>query len=153
MSLQIDLQLDCGSQALPEEALLRQWASHAYLHDTAAEVCVRVVEIAEMQTLNHEYRGKDKATNVLSFCADLPPGITLDVSPLGDIAICAAVVADEASAQHKTLNAHWAHMLIHGMLHLQGFDHINDDDAEVMEAKEISLLAALDYPSPYEGRE
>jgi probable rRNA maturation factor len=149
MSLHLDLQVDCGSHSCPDEAAIQQWANHAWLGAGEAEVCIRLVDIDEMRILNRDYRSKDKPTNVLSFCAELPPGIELDETPLGDIVVCAPVVAEEAREQHKSEDAHWAHMLIHGMLHLQGFDHIDDDEAATMEGKEIELLAELGYPSPY----
>ena len=101
----------------------------------------------EGQSLNHTYRGKDYATNVLSFPADLPP--ELDLPLLGDLVVCAPVVAREATEQHKQLNAHWAHMVIHGCLHLLGYDHIDDAEADEMEALERELLAQLGIADPY----
>ncbi|OZB41718.1 MAG: rRNA maturation RNase YbeY, partial [Alishewanella sp. 34-51-39] len=101
----------------------------------------------ESQQLNLQYRGKDKATNVLSFPFQCPPGIELPL--LGDLVICAGVVRAEAAEQNKPLAAHWAHMVVHGCLHLLGFDHINDADAEQMEAEEIQILQQLGISNPY----
>lgn len=111
-------------------------------------VSIRLVDEDESQELNHQYRGKDKATNVLSFPSELPDFV--DDPLLGDLAICASVVIREAREQGKAIAAHWAHMTIHGTLHLQGYDHINDADAEEMESLEIAILAELGYPNPYE---
>jgi probable rRNA maturation factor len=108
---------------------------------------IRVVDEDEIRQLNRDYRGKDYATNVLSFESDLPP--ELDIPLLGDIIICPAVVQREAAEQCKTLDAHWAHMVIHGTLHLQGYDHIEDSEAEAMEALEIAIMQQLGYADPY----
>ncbi|MDP3438817.1 MAG: rRNA maturation RNase YbeY, partial [Azonexus sp.] len=107
------------------------------------EITIRLVEADEGQALNKEYRGKDYATNVLSFPYDTEPLIS------GDLVICPSVVAREASEQNKPLEAHYAHLVVHGMLHLQGWDHENDDDAQAMEKEETEILAALSYPDPY----
>ncbi|MDP5054914.1 MAG: rRNA maturation RNase YbeY [Congregibacter sp.] len=111
------------------------------------EAALRIVDIPEMQQLNAQYRAKDYPTNVLSFPADLPADVTLDL--LGDIVICATVVQEEAAAQGKALAAHWDHMLIHGVLHLLGFDHQSDAEATHMESLETQALAALGWPCPY----
>lgn len=111
------------------------------------DMTIRVVDSNESQQLNHQYRGKDKPTNVLSFPSDLPEEIGINL--LGDLVICAPVVAEEAKQQSKPLLAHWAHMVIHGTLHLQGYDHIEDDQAEAMEALEIKLLQGLNFANPY----
>jgi probable rRNA maturation factor len=108
-----------------------------------------MVENDESQQLNHQYRGKDKPTNVLSFPADLPPHIELPL--LGDLIIATGVVTAEAAEQKKPLIAHWAHMVVHGCLHLLGYDHIDDDEAEEMEALETTIMAKLGYPDPYIG--
>jgi probable rRNA maturation factor len=113
------------------------------------ELCLRIVERDEMQALNQRYRGKNRPTNVLSFPADLPPEVTLDL--LGDIVVCAPVVRDEAAAQGKTLAAHWDHMLIHGVLHLLGYDHETDTEATEMESLESKALARLGWPCPYQA--
>ena len=134
-----------------DEAQIIAWAEAARL-DAAGDVTIRVVDNAEMQNLNREYRDKDYPTNVLSFPADLPPELAaqIDDAELGDIVISAEVVAAEATEQGKALNAHWAHMLVHGMLHLQGYDHIEDNEAAEMEALEVKILAHIGFANPYE---
>lgn len=145
------LSIDRASQepGIPPDRKLRAWARAVLdTHQPGAEASLRIVDREEMRALNHQYRHQDKATNVLSFPADLPPGLGLPL--LGDIAICAPVVSEEAAAQGKTLEAHWAHMLVHGLLHLLGHDHETDDEAETMEALETGILTALDFAPPYE---
>lgn len=149
MSLTLDLQIGCKAPDLPGLQQIEQWAILALQDDKDSEVCVRIVDEAEISALNAQYRGKDKATNVLSFTTELPQGLEISPTPLGDIIICAPVIAQEALEQGKTLAAHWAHMLIHGMLHLQGFDHIEDSDAVAMEQLETQLLQQLSFPAPY----
>lgn len=112
-----------------------------------AEVSIRIVDMPESQSLNKQYRGVDKPTNVLSFPTEFPEGV--DIPFLGDLVICAPVVEAEAQAQNKSLEAHWAHMVIHGTLHLLGFDHIDDDEAKAMESIETSHLQTLGHPCPY----
>ncbi|WP_215395671.1 rRNA maturation RNase YbeY [Rheinheimera oceanensis] len=148
MAITLDLQLASTADNLPTEAQVQQWLDAAILPFQAeAEVTVRIVDHAESQQLNFDYRSKDKPTNVLSFPFQCPPGIELPL--LGDLVICAPVVAAEAAEQHKSLQAHWAHMVVHGCLHLLGFDHINDDDAEQMEAEEVTILQQLGINNPY----
>ena len=106
-------------------------------------VTIRLVDAGEGRTLNNEYRGKDYATNVLSFPYETTPRV------MGDLVICPSVVAREAAEQNKALAAHYAHLTVHGMLHLQGLDHDNDDEAQEMEDEERKILAALGYPDPY----
>lgn len=112
-----------------------------------SDITIRVVDEAESQALNRDYRAKDAPTNVLSFPSDIPDFINEPF--LGDLVICAQVVCCEASCQNKTLEAHWAHMVVHGTLHLLGYDHIDDDEADVMEALETRILTELNYPAPY----
>jgi len=126
---------------LPPRAVLRRVASAALERDAA--VTLRFVDGREGRALNRRYRGRDYATNVLTFVYD--DGVSLS----GDIVLCAPVAAKEAHAQHKTLRAHYAHLVIHGMLHLQGYDHECDADAARMEAREIALLRELGYEDPY----
>lgn len=118
-----------------------RWARAALVG--GGQITIRLVDAEEGRELNREYRGKDYATNVLSFPYETGPLV------MGDLVICPAVVAQEAAEQNKPLAAHYAHMTVHGMLHLQGWDHENDDDAQDMENEERKLLAALGYPDPY----
>ena len=149
VDLFIDLQVASSADNIPSEAQITHWCCHALEgHRRQAEVCVRIVDREESQQLNHQYRDKDYPTNVLSFPADLPPELELPL--LGDLVVCAPVVTTEALEQKKAPQAHWAHMLIHGILHLLGYDHVDDSDAEKMEALETQLLTSLDYPPPYE---
>ncbi|MCL1123823.1 rRNA maturation RNase YbeY [Shewanella surugensis] len=113
-----------------------------------AELTIRIVGNEESQQLNFDYRGKDKPTNVLSFPFEAPPEIELPL--LGDLIICAPVVAQEANAQNKTLQAHWAHMVVHGCLHLLGYDHIDDAEAEEMESLETQIITQLGFANPYQ---
>ncbi len=148
MHVTIDLQVASTAAELPDNTQLERWASAA-LGDarSEAEISVRIVDAEEGQALNLHWRGKDYATNVLSFPADLPPELELPL--LGDLVVCAPVVAREATEQHKSLDAHWAHMIVHGTLHLLGHDHIEDQEAEAMEALETRVLTGLGYPNPY----
>lgn len=149
MSIVLDLQLASASPNLPTEQDFQLWLEAVLLpYQQEFEVTIRLVDEEESQSLNHEYRGKEKPTNVLSFPFEAPPGITLPL--LGDLVICTQVVAKEAEEQNKTLSAHWAHMVVHGTLHLLGFDHIDPIEAEEMEGKEIAILAELGYNNPYE---
>ena len=146
----IDLQIADPAAGQPSAMQCRQWVGAALaMADQCGEVelTIRIVAADEMTRLNDTYRGKARPTNVLSFPADLPP--ELDIGLLGDIVVCHTVVADEAKQQNKPLEHHWAHMIIHGTLHLLGYDHIDDDDAEVMESLEIAALATLNIPNPY----
>jgi probable rRNA maturation factor len=145
------LVIDRASDApgIPDDATLSRWARHALAGNAPdAEVHLRIVDETEMRDLNTRFRNKPGVTNVLSF----PAGVPADVpSPLlGDLAICAPVVAREAAEQGKPLAAHWAHLVIHGILHLLGHDHQTPDEATAMEALETRLLTALDFPPPYE---
>ena len=141
---------------LPAAASFRKWVRAAL--DGAgrrfdSEVAIRLLDAAEGQAMNLQYRGKDYATNVLSFPAEIPEGLPedFDFPQLGDLAICAPVVAREAAGQGKALNDHYAHLTVHGVLHLLGFDHIEDDEAEEMEALERVILASLGIADPYAG--
>ena len=149
MNLQVDIQTAC-TEPVPEDEDIRRWIEAALSpHRDEAEVSVRLVGEAEMAELNGNYRQQQKPTNVLSFSADFPPDFHHPL--LGDIVVCASVVAREASEQHKTNQAHWAHMLVHGSLHLLGYDHIEAQDAEIMESMETSILLSLGCPCPYTG--
>lgn len=149
MSYDIELQLEVNATDIPSQADFENWVSVALAgRKEEAELCIRVVDPEESRALNHQYRGKDKSTNVLSFPFEVPEGIPLNL--LGDLVICADVVRQEAQEQNKPLPAHWAHMVIHGVLHLIGYDHINDDDADEMEQLERELLAQLGIADPYQ---
>jgi len=136
---------------VPPAARLTRWALAALERKARGELTVRVVSRSESAALNARYRGKRGPTNVLSFPAGggEPAAKSRELLPLGDVVICASVVAREAREQGKTLAAHWAHMVIHGTLHLQGYDHENARDAAAMEARERALLADLGFPDPY----
>lgn len=153
--IEVDLQWGIPEQALPSLAQCTQWVAAALLDEWANKpVCIgiRIVSEDESQALNRDYRHQDKPTNVLSFPFEAPPFLDEMDDPipyLGDLAICAQVVAQQAEAQHKTPESHWAHMVVHGTLHLQGLDHVDEAEAEAMEALEIELLNKLGYPNPY----
>lgn len=136
---------------LPAAVSFRRWVDAALKgakHRKAAELAIRLVDVKEGRALNRDYRGKDYATNVLSFPADMPPELKLP--QLGDLVICAPVVLQEAAEQGKRPAAHWAHMTIHGVLHLLGYDHLEDSEAEAMEALETRILAGLGIADPYQ---
>lgn len=143
----IDIDNASGEEA-PEPPSIRHWICAALGEQKPeAEISVRIVSASESGELNLRYRGKEGPTNVLSFPADIPDFVE---SPLlGDIVICAAIVRKEANEQHKTLEAHWAHMLVHGTLHLLGHDHIEEAEAEAMEALETTILGKINFPPPY----
>ena len=151
--IELDLQIatDC---AVPEEADLHRWCELALRQRKGdSELTIRLVDEAEGRELNRTWRQKDYATNVLSFPADVPDGPDgiplLDIPLLGDLVICVPVVEREASEQGKPPQAHWAHLVIHGCLHLLGYDHIDDEEAEEMESLERQLLAELGHADPY----
>lgn len=148
VNLDLDLQIACESSKLPSQAQFERWAQIALAaRRDEAELSIRLVDIAESAELNLQYRQKHGPTNVLSFPADLPPELELPL--LGDLAICKQVVEREAQEQGKACHDHWAHMVIHGTLHLLGYDHIDDDEADIMEALEIALLKTLNISNPY----
>ena len=138
-----------GAAAVPSPAKLRKWARSAAGSRRKGEITVRIVSASESAALNSEYRGKQGPTNVLSFPAAAAPAVRGELLPIGDLVICASVVAREAREQGKKPDAHWAHMVVHGTLHLLGFDHETRREAAVMEKRERSLLAALGFPDPY----
>lgn len=149
MTLELDLQIASDARDLPGAAEFNRWVLAALENRrTETELAIRIVDEAEGRQLNREYRQRDYATNVLSFPADIPE--TLGLPLLGDLVLCAPVVAREAAEQAKQPVAHWAHLTIHGCLHLLGFDHQEESDAETMEALETEILARLGYPDPYQ---
>ena len=154
-TLDIDLQWAVEERAIPTYEQCREWVLAALQEPRcfeSVELTIRIVDEQESQSLNRDYRGKDKPTNVLSFEYEQPPGLVElgeELPYLGDLVICANVVAEEADQQQKTLEAHWAHMIVHGVLHLQGYDHIEEAEALKMEKLEIEHLRALGFRNPY----
>jgi probable rRNA maturation factor len=147
MSTEFEIQRASTSTDLPCDSDFQRWASAALRDTTKNSVVIRLVEADESRQLNRDYRGVDKPTNVLSFPFEAPAEIADNF--LGDLIICAPVVEQEARHQNKPLHAHWAHMVVHGILHLQGYDHQNDQQAEQMERLEGEILATLGIPNPY----
>lgn len=136
---------------IPGTVLLKRWANAALSKQTSpCEITIRIVDTAEMTELNSTYRHKNGPTNVLAFPFEMPAEIDDGIHILGDIVICTEVVDREAAEQNKELKAHWAHMVIHGTLHLLGHDHVNEEDANIMEAEEIRILKTLNFPNPYQ---
>lgn len=149
MSVNMDVQNVSGFKTLPADKSIIKWAEKALdKQHKNAEITLRVVDIDEGKELNKEWRKKDYATNVLSF----PVGEPIEHAPnlLGDIVVCAPIVEQEAMEQGKSIEAHWAHLIIHGILHLQGYDHESDDEAIIMESREIQILKEIGYANPYE---
>ena len=147
--MDMEIQNVSGISSLPSNETIIHWAELALDEKHKdAEITLRVVDEKEGHMLNKEWRNKDSATNVLSF----PIGEPIEQAPhlLGDIVVCAPIVEKEAKIQEKKIEAHWAHLIIHGILHLQGYDHQSDDDANTMESKEIEILKKIGYANPYE---
>ena len=159
-SIYLDLQLATEYEPLPTEEQINEWVAAAINQvksdgNGEYELSVRIVDEDEITSLNKQYRNKDKPTNVLSFPFAFAEEvgnseIELEIPLLGDIVICAQVVANEAQEQQKLEQAHWAHMVVHGTLHLLGYDHIDESEAEEMEALEINIISGLGFPNPYE---
>ena len=145
----IDLQIACEQETgLPTAEEIEQWATAAVQPQSdEVEMTVRIVDEAESHELNLNYRGKDRPTNVLSFPFECPDEVELPL--LGDLVICRQVVEREAQEQDKPVMAHWAHMVVHGSLHLLGYDHIEDDEAEEMESLETQIMTGLGFADPY----
>ena len=141
LRLALTVQYACDEQDLPAPAQFGKWARAALRVDT--EVTLRIVDEAEGRALNHDYRGKDYATNVLTFPLTEEPHL------MGDIILCAPVVAAEAKAQGKSLHAHYAHLTVHGILHLHGYDHETEAEAELMESLETAIVTKFGYADPY----
>ena len=138
--LALAVQYALAAEGLPTRAQVRRWVKAALLRD--AQITVRFVDTEEGQALNRDYRGKNSATNVLSFIYESVPVV-------GDLVVCVPVVMDEAQTQHKSAAAHFAHLVVHGALHLQGFEHENEADAQAMEARETEIVTRLGYDQPY----
>ena len=146
----VDRQLATTGESLPQQADLEAWVAAVlarFPKETRHEVTIRFVDAEEGRALNHDYRGHDKTTNVLSFPFEGPPGMALPL--LGDLVLCHPVVADEAREQTKRLQDHYAHLVVHGMLHLLGYDHIEDAEADEMETLECEILTQLSIADPY----
>ncbi len=146
--VELAVQVLCDSATIPGDEQLHAWVSAALQRRQGEhEITIRIVDESESQAMNKKYRCRDRPTNVLSFPADLPPGV--DHPLLGDLVICAPLLEREATAQGKESQAHWAHLVIHGVLHLLGHDHQQPDEADEMEALETAILASIGYPNPY----
>ena len=151
MTAQVDYQRACETgQFIPDEAQVNAWASHVFDVEgvSSQELTIRFVDDDESQALNFQFRGKDKPTNVLSFPFECPPDIPVNL--LGDLVVCVPVIHREAAEQKKNVEHHYAHMIVHGILHLLGFDHQNDEEAEEMETREIHILSQLEIDDPYQ---
>jgi probable rRNA maturation factor len=149
MAIRIDLQNDADLPGIPAELQFRNWVEAALQQSYSRfEQTIRVVDMTESRSLNKRYRAKDAPTNVLAF-ADRAE--YLDYDCLGDLVICAPLVTSEAEIRGRTVESHWAHLVVHGMLHLQGFDHAEAAETERMEALEIKILDSLGYANPYNG--
>ncbi len=143
--LSLAVQYAVAAEGMPTRPQFRRWVNAAL--EREAEISLRLVDAEEGQMLNHDYRDKDYATNVLTFVFDEMPDVDLPL--MGDIVLCAPVVEREAAEQGKALEAHYCHLTVHGVLHLQGYDHETDAEAEVMEAREREIVMKLGYPDPY----
>ena len=152
--INVDVQIASKARGIPTPEEIRRWVEFAALNEVRApdfEISVRVVDEHEMQALNLDFRGQDKSTNVLSFAAGDVAGLPTGVPhTLGDIVVCATVVEREAAEQGKAASDHWGHMLVHGVLHLLGHDHMTESEAEAMEGLERTILAGLGIADPYE---
>ena len=150
MSSEIEIQHASTDNNVPDDELLQHWTQLALKNqEKMGSIVIRLVDEAEIQQLNQQYRHKNAATNVLSFPFEAP--LQVEDNHLGDIIICVPVVNSDAQEQGKPANWHWAHMVVHGVLHLLGYDHINDEDAGIMEKHEISILQKLGINNPYES--
>ena len=147
IEMSVSENLDAEEGDIPDADLVQLWAEKACLCDDQVVTSVQIVSKDEMRELNNTWRGRNRPTNVLSFPMQSPDEVDLKI--LGDLALCADVINTEAIQQHKPAQAHWAHMVVHGMLHLQGYDHIDEHQAEEMEALEIRILDQLGFDNPY----
>lgn len=149
MAVSILVQNVSASNQVPADEEFREWVGIVFASRSKGEVGVRVVDEDEARTLNRRYRSKDYATNVLAFPGDDDFGVAGAEAPIGDIVICAAVVEREASEQQRDLRGHWAHLTVHGALHLDGFDHETDEEASTMASKETRILQFLGFSDPW----
>lgn len=149
MAITVDIENASTDDDVPDASSMRCWVSAALMtRQPDAEVAIRIVDEDESAELNNRYRGKAGPTNILSFPADLPEALAIPL--LGDLLVCAPIVTREAARQGKQADAHWAHILIHGTLHLLGYDHVRDEDARDMEALETEIVTGLGFPPPYD---
>jgi len=157
MEIILDLQNAIDSQQVPEKKSIENWISSTLTkidkQFVQPEITIRIVSPEESQALNLQYRGKNKPTNVLSFPFEAPEMIPVEEigELLGDLVICESILLQEAKQQNKSLESHWAHMVVHGVLHLLGFDHVDNKDAEKMEALEVKVLSDLGFKDPYQS--
>lgn len=148
MKQTIDIIIDTDDNHIPDRSDFEKWVSLTLKDHSQTEICIKIVDENEIQTLNNNFRSKNKPTNVLSF-----PNDDEQDEYLGDIAICASIVAKEAEEKNIPVNSHWAHLVIHATLHLLGHDHMTDEEATAMESIEIKLLQELNISNPYEANE
>ena len=147
----LDYQIASCSSKIPSESLFQYWVDAVLINeDEDSEIVIRIIDEDEMIAFNQQYRNKNGSTNILSFPYEVPEGF--NSSLLGDLLLCAPVIEKEAVQQNKTLNNHWAHIVIHGVLHLLGYDHVDDEDAEEMESKEIEILKTIKINNPYQEK-
>lgn len=150
MKYSIDIQTVCEESIPVSNKTLKQWIKLVLpMHKPRAALTLRLVSTTEMQNLNATYRKQDKPTNVLAFPAQIPPSVRLQYPLLGDLIVCPSVLMEESRDKQIPLVAHWAHIVIHGVLHLLGFDHQATEDTARMQAEEVRLLACLDFANPY----
>lgn len=146
--IQVDIHNECPDFPCPDNLMIKRWITVTLDQKmNKANVAIKIIDRDAMQTLNEIYRQKAKPTNVLSFPSQLPKSLQEDF--LGDIAICAPIVQEEALKQNKSFRSHFAHLVVHGTLHLLGFDHVEESEALIMENEEIRILNILGYPDPY----
>ncbi|OGV47946.1 MAG: rRNA maturation RNase YbeY [Legionellales bacterium RIFCSPHIGHO2_12_FULL_42_9] len=154
MNYKITIQTACPDKLPVNGKIIKNWVKLTLEeHIKRSELTVRLVTMDEITNLNRTYRGQNKPTNVLAFPSHLPNGVVLNYPLLGDVVICPAILEQEATAQYKPLTDHWAHIVIHGVLHLLGFDHIERHDEERMQATEIELLTKLKITNPYQDED
>lgn len=150
MAVEVEMQVAAKAADRPSEDQFKDWVNAAWQQSaSSAGVVIRVVDEVEGRRLNAAFRDKKAPTNVLSFAYEPMPG--MEPRHIGDLVICAPVVSREAAEQGKSVTAHWAHLVVHGMLHLQGFDHVADTEAERMESLETQILKSLGFPAPYDN--